>query len=45
MCDYKEKFVERDEKVKGNVSFGDTSKVQIKGKGTILISLKNGIRS
>ena len=42
MCGCKEKFVELDEKVKGNVSFGDSSKVQIQGKGTILISLKDG---
>ncbi|RDX91376.1 hypothetical protein CR513_26655, partial [Mucuna pruriens] len=26
MCDYKEKFVELEEKVRGNVSFGDSSK-------------------
>ncbi|RDY09425.1 hypothetical protein CR513_06201, partial [Mucuna pruriens] len=32
MCGYKEKFVELEEKVKGNVSFGDSSKVQIQGK-------------
>ena len=42
MCGCKEKFVELDEKVKGNVSFGDSSKVQIQGKGTILFSLKDG---
>ncbi|RDY09483.1 hypothetical protein CR513_06141, partial [Mucuna pruriens] len=42
MCGYKEKFVELEEKVRGNVSFGDSSKVQIQGKGTILISLKDG---
>ncbi|RDY10285.1 hypothetical protein CR513_05223, partial [Mucuna pruriens] len=41
-CDYKEKFVELEEKVKGNVSFGDSSKVQIQGKGTILIFLRVG---
>ena len=34
-------FVDKKE-VKGNVSFGDSSKVQIQGKGTILISLKGG---
>ncbi|RDX62997.1 hypothetical protein CR513_58613, partial [Mucuna pruriens] len=32
MCGYKEKFVELEEKVRGNVSFGDSSKVQIQGK-------------
>ncbi|RDY09484.1 hypothetical protein CR513_06137, partial [Mucuna pruriens] len=42
MCGYKEKFVELEEKVRENVSFGDSSKVQIQGKGTILISLKDG---
>ncbi|KAL4304010.1 hypothetical protein GQ457_10G012770 [Hibiscus cannabinus] len=41
MCGDKEAFVKLDEKVKGNVSFGDSSKVQIQGKGTILISLKD----
>ncbi|GMI83839.1 hypothetical protein HRI_002053200 [Hibiscus trionum] len=45
MCGDKEAFVELDEKVKGNVSFGDSSKVQIQGKGTILISLKDGSHS
>lgn len=34
--------MELTENVKGTVSFGDTSKVQIHGKGTILISLKDG---
>jgi len=34
--------VELEEKVKKNVSFGDSSKMQIQGKGTILISLKDG---
>ena len=42
MCGYKEKVVELEEKVKGNVSFGDSSKVKIQGKCTILISLKDG---
>ncbi|KAL4361783.1 hypothetical protein GQ457_04G023210 [Hibiscus cannabinus] len=41
MCGDKEAFVKLEEKVKGNVSFGDSSKVQIQGKGTILISLKD----
>ncbi|XP_027348127.1 uncharacterized protein LOC113859596 [Abrus precatorius] len=41
MCGYRKKFLELDEKVKGNVSFGISSKVQIQGKGTILISLKD----
>ena len=34
--------VELEEKVKGNVSFGDSSKGKIQVKGTILISLKEG---
>ena len=36
------KFASIDEKVQGNVSFGDSSKIQICGKGTILISSRNG---
>lgn len=34
--------MELEEKVKENVSFGDSSKMQIQGKGTILISVKDG---
>ncbi|KAL4319319.1 hypothetical protein GQ457_18G013050 [Hibiscus cannabinus] len=45
MCGDKVAFVKFDEKVKGNVSFGDSSKVQIQGKGTILISLKDDSHS
>jgi hypothetical protein len=42
MCGDKNKFVELDESVSRNVTFGYLSKVPIKGKGTILIHLKNG---
>jgi hypothetical protein len=41
MCRDKNKFVELDESVSGNVTFGDLFKVPIKWKGTILIRLKN----
>ncbi|RDX81243.1 hypothetical protein CR513_38114, partial [Mucuna pruriens] len=40
-CGYKKKFVKLEEKVRRNVSFGE-SKVQIQAKCTILISLKDG---
>ena len=36
------KFVELDAKVTGHMHFGDESKVEIKGKGTILFEPKNG---
>ncbi|XP_070043804.1 uncharacterized protein [Nicotiana tomentosiformis] len=42
MCGCKEKSVEINKMVRGNVSFGDTSKIQIEGIGMILISYKNG---
>ena len=42
MCGEKDKFVELDEKVhNGNIIFGDTSKIPIKGKGSILFHLQN----
>ncbi|PKU78070.1 Retrovirus-related Pol polyprotein from transposon TNT 1-94 [Dendrobium catenatum] len=42
MCGKRSMFVELDETVGGNVSFGDDSKIEVKGKGNILIRLKNG---
>ncbi|XP_027775062.1 uncharacterized protein LOC114078396 [Solanum pennellii] len=42
MCGHKDRFVEIKKNVKGNVSFGDTSKLQIEGIGMILISSKDG---
>ncbi|KAH0743012.1 hypothetical protein KY290_031005 [Solanum tuberosum] len=42
MCGHKHKFMEINKTMKGNVSFGDTSKIQIEGTSTILISCKGG---
>jgi len=41
MCGDKDKFMELDEAIRGNVTFADHSKVVIKGKDTILIKLKD----
>ncbi|KAJ9560132.1 hypothetical protein OSB04_005292 [Centaurea solstitialis] len=42
MTGVKEFFAELDETITGQVRFGDGSKVQIKGKGTILLECRNG---
>ena len=42
MCGFKNMVVELNELESGHVTFGDASKIQIKGKGKILICLKNG---
>ncbi|KAK2973572.1 hypothetical protein RJ640_030697 [Escallonia rubra] len=41
MCGYKHLFIEIDELMTGNITFGDMSKIPVKGKGKILIKLKN----
>ncbi|KAF5944507.1 hypothetical protein HYC85_018584 [Camellia sinensis] len=42
MCGKRELFVELDETVQAQVSFGDSSKTPVKRRGNILIKLKNG---
>ena len=42
MCGRKDMFVELDESISGNVSFGDDSTIAVKGRGNILIRLKDG---
>ncbi|KAL4191257.1 hypothetical protein AMTRI_Chr07g79710 [Amborella trichopoda] len=42
MCGRKELFVELNELSHGHVTFGDLSKRPLKGKGKILIKMKNG---
>jgi len=42
MCGKRSIFVDLDESVSDNVSFGDNSKTPIKDKGKILILLKDG---
>ncbi|KAJ6937917.1 hypothetical protein NC652_012263 [Populus alba x Populus x berolinensis] len=42
MCGYRELFSNLDETKQGLVTFGDTTKVPFKGKGSIPVKLKNG---
>ena len=42
MCGRKDMFVELNESISRNVSFGDDSIIAVKGKGNILIRLKDG---
>ena len=42
MCGKRIVFVEHDESISGNVSFGDDSKIIVKDKGNILIFLNDG---
>lgn len=42
MTGYKEKFVELDKHVTGQVRIGDGSTVEIKGKRTVMLMCKNG---
>jgi hypothetical protein len=41
MCGYKHMFTKIEEIVEGHVSFGDASKVKVKGQGEILIQCKD----
>ncbi|GAB2284341.1 hypothetical protein Dimus_039664 [Dionaea muscipula] len=42
MCGKRSLFADLDETVTGMVTFGDFSKIEVKGKGRILIRLRNG---
>lgn len=40
MCGRKELFTDLDETIQGELTFGDSSKISIKGKGKLKITLK-----
>lgn len=42
MCGHKELFTEIDNTISGEVTFGDSSKIPVKGKGTVTIVTKKG---
>ena len=42
MCGWKSMFAELDESFSGNITFNDATKIPVKGKGNILIRMKNG---
>lgn len=42
ICEKRSMFMDLEESVSGNVSFDDDSKTPVKGKGKILIRLKDG---
>ena len=42
MCGKKNMFVDLDESMDSQVTFGDSSKILVKGKGKILICQRNG---
>ncbi|KAL8096378.1 hypothetical protein AgCh_037366 [Apium graveolens] len=42
MTGHKELFTEIDDTISGEVTFGDSSKIPVKGKGTVTIMSKNG---
>ncbi|XP_020258022.1 uncharacterized protein LOC109834420 isoform X2 [Asparagus officinalis] len=42
MCGIKEFFTELNEMVQGDITFGDQSKIPVKGKGKIMIQTKTG---
>ncbi|KAG8382383.1 hypothetical protein BUALT_Bualt05G0071700 [Buddleja alternifolia] len=42
ICGKRNLFMELDESIGGNITFGDSSQVHVKGKGTILTRLKDG---